>query len=150
MSRPERTARHAAMDLLARREHGRRELQRKLERRYSADEIDEVVGVLSEEGLQSDERFAASFARERMLRGYGPRRIQSELLKKGISGSLADQAIRTLERSEGVSWRRVARDALKKKFGDSELPEEYAERARCLRFLQNRGFAGDDTGDDDL
>ncbi len=132
------------MDLLARREHSRRELGRKLRRRYDADEVEEALATLAEEDLQSDARFAAVFARERMLRGSGPQRIQRELLERGVSGSAADAALRALQEEEGVDWRRIARAALEKKFGDGELPEAYTERARRLRFLQYRGFSEED------
>lgn len=140
----ERTARHAAMDLLARREHSRQELQRKLGRRYDAEDIQEALGRLSEEGLLSDERFALSFARERVSKGYGPQRIQQELLQRGVSGTIADRAVQELQAQESLDWSRMARDALRKKFGDDRLPQEFAERARRLRFLQYRGFAVDE------
>ena len=78
-----------------------------------------------------------------MLRGIGPQRIQRELLERGVAGSAADAALRALQEEEGVNWSRIARAALEKKFGDGELPETYAERARRLRFLQYRGFSED-------
>lgn len=141
---PVRTARHAAMNLLSRREHGRRELLRKLAGRYQEEEVEAAVRQLAEDGLQSDERFAESFARQRMQRGYGPQRIQKELLARGVSGSVADRALQSMEREEGVSWRRVAREALRKKYGEPALPGDFSERARRVQFLQRRGFAEDD------
>jgi regulatory protein len=132
------------MDLLARREHSRRELGHKLRRRYDADEVETALITLAEENLQSDERFAMVFARERMLRGMGPQRIQRELLERGVSGAIADAALRDLQEEEGVHWPQIARAALEKKFGDADLPAAFEERARRLRFLQYRGFSEDD------
>jgi regulatory protein len=149
MASQQRSVRHAAMDLLARREHSRRELERKLRGRYDPDEIDEALAKLAAESLQCDARFALSFARERALRGIGPQRIQRELLQRGVSGSTADHALRTLEEREGINWQRVAREALQKKFGHPALPAEYDDRVRRLRFLQYRGFAGDELQGED-
>jgi regulatory protein len=147
---PERSVRHAAMDLLSRREHGRRELERKLAQRYGPKEVDETLQRLAKEGLQSDPRFALSFARERVLRGFGPLRIQQELLKRGVSGNVADRALQALEREESIDWQRVAREVLLKKFGDGELPRDFADRAKRLRFLQYRGFAETDLSEEEF
>ena len=138
------------MDLLARREHGRQELERKLGRRFDPGELQAALSALAREGLQSDARFAEGFARERVLRGYGPRRIQQELLQRGVSGSVADRALRDLETGEHLDWRRLARQALEKKFGESALPADFAERARRLRFLQYRGFSTEELAADDV
>ena len=132
------------MDLLARREHSRLELRRKLSRRYADENLEAVLDTLAEEGLQSDVRFAEGFARDKALRGIGPLRIERELLERGVSGSVAGNALRTLVDEEGVQWRLVARDALTKKFGDANMPEVFEERARRLRFLQYRGFGSED------
>ena len=132
------------MDLLARREHSRRELERKLSKRYDPAEIDEALARLVDDDLQNDARFALSFARERALRGIGPQRIQRELLQRGVSGSTADRALQLLENQEGINWQDVARDALQKKFGQAEMPSDYSDRVRRLRFLQYRGFSGDE------
>jgi regulatory protein len=134
------------MDLLARREHSRRELQRKLEHRFPAQEVAEALDRLAEQGLQSDQRFAQGFARERALRGYGPRRILNDLLSRGISGAAADTALSILAREEHIDWARQARSVLERKFGGAPA-EDFADRARRLRFLQNRGFTGDALAD---
>lgn len=54
--------RRAAMDLLARREHGRAELSRKLRQRgASAELIDPALDRLAEEGLLDESRYLESF-----------------------------------------------------------------------------------------
>jgi regulatory protein len=137
------SARKAAMDLLARREHSRRELEQKLRRRFDAEEIDSALEALAEEGLQSDERFAFSFTRERMLRGYGPRRIEAELQQRGVGIVAIDGALAMVPEEEGRSWRAIAAAVEASKFGD-EPPTDYAGKARRMRFLYRRGFAVDD------
>ncbi len=66
-----KTVRLKAMDLLARREHSVVELLEKLGQRFpdQAALMEEVVAGLRAEGLQSDRRFAESYARLRLDRG---------------------------------------------------------------------------------
>jgi regulatory protein len=134
-----RDLRLAAMDLLARREHLQRELQRKLRKRFADHTlIDDIIRQLAEEGLQSDERFCESYVNQRSSKGYGPERIRMELRQKGAPADLAALALDGLE----VDWLELARGTRSKKFGDA-LPVEFREKSRQLRFLQYRGFSGD-------
>jgi regulatory protein len=133
------TARRAAMDLLARREHSRAELLRKLTRRVSQDSAQIAIDRLSEEGLQSDERFAESYVRQRAERGVGPLRLGQELRERGVDEGLAREAIS----GSGFDWNEVATAALEKKFGSAEPPEALKEKARMLRFAAYRGFERD-------
>ncbi|EAQ97042.2 hypothetical protein KT71_12305 [Congregibacter litoralis KT71] len=133
------------MNLLARREHSLSELQRKLARRFDREELDAALQKLADENLQSDERFAQSFTRERMLRGVGPLRIESELRQRGVRSSYIDHAIAFVPTEEGLTWRGVAKDVLERKFG-CEPPADLAEKARRLRFLGYRGFGEEAAG----
>ena len=59
----------AAMNALGRREHSSHELKQKLQQRFkeaSLDEIDQVLGRLQSQNLQSDERFTEMFVRSRI------------------------------------------------------------------------------------
>ena len=131
--------RRSAMDLLARREHSRRELRDKLKRRYDApDLIDETLDRLADENLQSDQRFTESFLRQRMSRGHGPVRIRQEARQKGIS----DTEIRAAMEAEQPDWFTLAKETYQRKFG--ALPaEDIKEKARRSRFMQYRGFGLD-------
>ncbi|MEE4108937.1 MAG: regulatory protein RecX [Halieaceae bacterium] len=140
---PASTPRNAAMDLLARREHSRLELLQKLARRFgdgeSTDELEAAIATLATEGLQSDERFALSFTRERLHRGHGPRRVRAELQQRGVDDALIDTALAEVPVEEGTSWREQARLVLEKRFGQAPA-RDFPERARRLRFLDQRGF----------
>lgn len=137
--------RNAAMNLLARREHSFLELQRKLGQRFDAEALDAALEKLARDNLQSDERFAQSFTRERMLRGVGPLRIESELRQRGVSRAFIDEALSAVPADAGVSWRDVARDVLQRKFGDMP-PSDLPDKARRLRFLGYRGFGEESAG----
>ena len=132
----------AAMNLLARREHSRRELRDKLGRRFgqagAIDIIEEQVQRLADENLQSDARFAKSYVRQRSERGYGPLRLDAELRERGIDDADVDEALAVAE----VDWRALAARVLEKKFGGRSAPD-LREKSRRLRFLQYRGFAAD-------
>ena len=129
----------AAMNLLARREHSLLELRNKLTRRFPEEtSIDEQLSRLANEGLQSDLRFAESYARQRISRGYGPVRLREELRERGVSGSDFEMAMEGLE----VDWFALAADVLNKKFGET-APEDMKEKGRCIRFMQYRGFTAE-------
>jgi len=126
----------SAVELLARREHSRRELTRKLGTRGFADDI--IAGVLDDlerSGALADERFTDTFVRSRVSKGQGPQRIRAELAQRGIGSAAADEVLRGGE----VDWLETIRAARRKRFGP-ELPRDYAERAKQARFLQYRGF----------
>ena len=130
------------MNLLTRREHSREELWQKLRKRYDEPELREAIDALAVENLQSDERFAAAYVRERMMRGFGPLKIVAELTQRGVSASIVSCALEEVPRDEETTWIQVAQDAYQRRFGD-ELPHDLPDKARRLRFLNQRGFSGD-------
>ncbi len=130
--------RRAAMDLLARREHSGGELLRKLKRRFDdAGLIGEVLEALGTEGLQSDARYAESFSRQRLQRGWGPQQIRRDLRERGLDEGQIEAAFARLE----VDWKCVAKEIYHKKFGRVPIAG-LKDRARRLRFMQYRGFGG--------
>ncbi|HMB73691.1 MAG TPA: regulatory protein RecX [Gammaproteobacteria bacterium] len=140
-SRPETAAeetacRRQALNALARREHSRLELERKLDARgYATQVIAATLDALESSGLIDVERFCDSFVRSRKSRGQGPARIERELTERGI-----DSAAATLALSQCEDWNALARNVRQRKFGE-RIPREYKERAKQMRFLQYRGFS---------
>ncbi len=137
--------RRAAMDLLARREHSRRELVDKLSRRFGdgaalALELDR----LAEEGLQSDLRFAFSHARQRALSRRGPALIRAELRQRGVGDALVAQALAEVVAEQDIDWVQQAASLARDRFGEIDRVRlEQREYARRARFLQSRGFSGE-------
>ncbi len=132
--------RRAAMDLLARREHSRRELQQKLAARFSDRVlIDNEIDKLCSERLQSDSRFAEVYLHSRAQRLYGPARIRAELRERGIAEAIIAAAFASAE----IDWSANLRQLEANKYG-RKPPADIKERAKRLRFLQYRGFAGID------
>ncbi len=123
------------MDLLARREHSRRELLDKLGGRFPSEQLVAELEQLQREGLLNDARFAESFVRSRALRGYGPQRIELELRQRGVATELAAQALATAD----IDWQQQLRELSERRFGGRPAADA-RERARRWRFLQQRGF----------
>ncbi|AZC16721.1 Regulatory protein RecX [Pseudomonas sp. CMR5c] len=124
------------MDLLARREHGRVELTRKLRQRGASPEmIDTALDRLTEEGLLSESRYLESFISYRARSGYGPMRIREELGQRGLQRSDIELALREC----GIDWQEQLRDVWQRKFA-GQLPADARERARQGRFLAYRGY----------
>jgi len=132
-------ARKKAMDLLARREHTRVELERKLAAAgFDADVAAAALQALTDEGLQSDRRFVESFIQSRISQGKGPLRIHADLGQRGVAPGLVDTVLEHLDED----WYARARDARIKKFGRAP-PAGFRDKARQMRFLQYRGFEPD-------
>lgn len=129
--------RRSAMDLLARREHGRVELTRKLRQRGACPEmIDIALDRLTEEGLLSESRYLESYIRYRARSGYGPLRIREELNQRGLSRGDVEEALRESE----INWQELLKDTWQRKFSGC-MPEDLKERARQGRFLSYRGYS---------
>lgn len=132
----EQEVRNVAMKLLAQREHSRCELQNKLLiRKYDREVIEKVLDELRQMDLQSDIRFAQSYTRMKMARGFGSIRIRQELHDRGIADNLIEECL-AISLDE---WMREIVKVRSKKFG-AKAPRNYEERAKQMRFLQYRGF----------
>ena len=128
--------RRQALDLLARREHSRRELDRKLRARgFAPEAIDGALTELTATGALAEARFTESYVRARVARGKGPVRIRAELAERGVAAKEGAAAVGTAEQD----WHALAREVRAKRFGPT-APKDYKERARQARFLAYRGF----------
>jgi regulatory protein len=131
--------RYVALALQSYREHGAKELEAKLTRKgYDSLTTSQVIEDLRESGLVSDQRFAEAFVRGHTARGHGPIRIRYELKELGVGAELIAAALA----AEEFDWRVLACEVRRRKFGESP-PKIFAERAKQMRFLQYRGFSGD-------
>ena len=112
-----------ALRLLAGRDWGRVELERKLAPyAESAEQLQSALDELQAKGFISDARAAASLLHRRADK-WGTSRLVQELKQKGFASDLiASQA-----------------ELLKEKFGAA--PQNPAEKAKQMRFLASRGFA---------
>ena len=134
-----RSARNAAMNLLSRREHSVKELMNKLQQRaFSGQEIDTALKQLQVDNLLNDERFAESYIHHRIQKGFGPIRIMHELSQRGVS----QETIQTQMEYRQEDWSKLMQHQRNRKYGE-KIPEDYSERMKQARFLQNRGFSAE-------
>lgn len=132
------TLRERAVRLLARREHSRAELTRKLA--PHAESPEDVVAVLDElvaRHLLSDERYVEMRLNHRSAR-YGNARLAQELRTQGVDGALVASALADCD--DEVSR---AHQVWAKKFGERPPATDAAERAKQMRFLISRGFSSE-------
>ena len=124
-----------AIQLLARREYAREELEQRLVASGAArDEVRVVLDELAALGYLSNERYAKAVAIQKAGR-YSRRSIAQELKAKGVASSDIDAALADAPADDEAAllalWQR--------RFGT--VPVSEREKARQVRFLQSRGFA---------
>jgi regulatory protein len=121
-----------ALRLLARREHSRAELARKLApHAESFVLLEKLLSELESRKQLSEERFAEGRARV-LSRKYGAAKIRQDLKSKGIADDIVDRVS-----SEGEVD--TARRILARKYREPATTRE--ELAKRMRFLQGRGFS---------
>jgi regulatory protein len=131
-----------ALRLLARREHSRRELERKLAARQADPElVEQVLDQLEQRALLSDARFVEAYVAQRVRKGYGPLRIRAELSERGIEGGLVARAFE----QGAFDWDALLDELIGRRFGDTPAADS-TELARRARFLSARGFPADLVG----
>lgn len=134
----EQTPVQRALGLLVRREHSKKELNRKLQARGIEPEAAQAaVERLAGEGWQDDVRFAASVVRNRASSGYGPLHIREELGTHGLDSDAVSAAMATFE----GDWTENALDLIRRRFGE-DGPVDLAQRRKAADLLARRGFDG--------
>ena len=146
-------AKDAALGLIARRAHARRELRDKLYRKeFPGRVIHRVLDHLETVGLVDDRAFAEAYVRDRVrLKPRGSRALRAELAKKGVRDD-ADPAIEAVFEDEEVDDRALALEAAAGWLGRQRpkvldaLEEGYRSEAgqkalrRYLGWMGRRGF----------
>lgn len=126
-----------ALRYLARREHTRQELEKKLSGHdCSQQAITALLDQLEQDGYLSNERFAEQVTQMRRSK-FGSRRIVHELKEKGVEEHVIADILPELK----VTDFETARHIWQKKFGTP--PGDFKERGKQIRFMMNRGFSLD-------
>jgi regulatory protein len=101
--------------------------------------IDATLEKLRRLNYINDGAFARNWALSRAQnQGYGPRRIDQELKKKGVVDAVIREALKEIFEQENEEER--ARKILQKRFAGANFQEPRALR-RAVAFLQRRGYS---------
>ena len=138
-SKSEKEIREVCFRLLTRREHSQQELVNKLTiKGFDRLESQVIVDVLADECWQSDQRFAESYTRYRIRKGFGPIKISFELQQRGVENFDLDATLLDL----ADDWNEIIESVYLKKYSNDKLlvNKEWLKRNR---FLQQRGFSSE-------
>ncbi len=138
---PYRRALNSALRILAQRDHSENELGLKLQRRGFEESVTrQVLGECRRLNYLDDARTARRLIDQLKRRGWGLRRIQCEMAKKGLAGSEHTGLLR--ECFPVAEELRLALQVLDKRAAafDRE-PDAGRRKMRIQRFLRSRGFS---------
>jgi regulatory protein len=127
-----------AMRFLARREHSREQLRRKLATHVQqGEDLEAVLDDLQKRGWLSDARYAEQSIRAKARR-FGPLKLAHALRAQGVDDSAIEAGFRAAGQDGISSLERVWATRF------HEPPADDRDKARQVRFLQGRGFALED------
>ena len=132
--------RNYTLGLLNRRDYPSGELAAKIEKKFSAvagftsSLAAETIGWLEELGYVDDKKYCSFYVSSSLAKGRGRLRIHQELRLKHMDSDLIDQTLS----AQDMDWVATALLALQKKF--KVAPDNPADKAKAIRFLQYRGF----------
>ncbi len=127
---------NTCLRLLMRREYSQKELLTRLSAKgFEKNDILPVITELAAQGWQSDTRYAESYTRHRLKKGYGAVAITHELKQNGVTDFDIDRVLVDI----ADDWLSLIEQVYQKKYG-AHKPLSLTERAKCTRFLLQRGF----------
>lgn len=130
------------MDLLAKRDHSRKELVKKLSPYYTSEEVQKAINYAEINGWIPPEReLAEKFARELHKKKKGIQYINSKLVEKGLPRLVSDEQLE-LEKAMSLIENKYDLSELAAELREGRIDRELFEKqkARMGRFLVSRGF----------
>ena len=101
----------------------------------------EIVSKLIEEGFLNEERFAKAFVGGKFrIKGWGKKKIEAELKKKGISSYSIQKAIR--EEIDVADYESTLLKIMKKKWASikGQGITSYVKQAKTRQYFLSRGY----------
>jgi regulatory protein len=123
-----------AVDLISRRSRSEKEIRDYAWRKqWSKENVEKVVKRLYERGYLNDEKFAVSFLRSRAnLKNYSKRRLDLELMKKGIAKDIREKL---LAENESIDELQTLKNLIAKK------RHRYETDQKLIAYLARQGFS---------
>lgn len=137
-----RSAYEYALNLLSARPYTSRNLRRKLvQREFEPSDIEAAMERLIGNGLLNDSRYAAQFARGKLLgSGSSRRRIRQQLFQRGIKDDVANPAIDAVIGDEEIDLEAVVEKDARKKLNSLAGLDPAVARRRLYSHLARRGY----------
>lgn len=137
-----RRASRRAMYLINERDYSYIQLFEKLQKNYPDKICYDVANLMAKKGYINDRRYADEVVYSYMIcKCYGPRRVKQELYKRGIRGTLADEAI---EKAVDGLYERME-SVIERKYLDSlSDPDDKKAIAKVKNALARMGYDFDD------
>ena len=133
------TAKARAMQLLDKRDYSRAELLRKLtEKNIPEAQAEAVMDRLCELGFVDDARYAPIVVRHYAAKGYGRRRVQQELQRRGIPKELWDAALEEMPEQDETLDR-----LLRSRLRGADVGDRDAMR-KATDALRRKGYSWDE------
>lgn len=129
------------MQLLARRDHSRKELLEKaLKKGYPEDIIIQIEDELEQKGYLDDASFAKKFASDKAnLNNWGPAKIRSSLLRKGIPNQVIEHAL--TDAFAEIDLRPLFLDLVDKRGYHFRKEEDlYKRKKKIFDYLRRKGY----------
>ena len=135
-----------ALNMLAFRARSSRELARSLVKKgEERSHVDWAIARLQEQGLLDDAAFARAFTRSKVVGGkQSRRRVEQDLARKGVSRTVAGEAIEDVFEEEAIDQRAIVEEAARKKLRSLSGLDPAVQRRRLYAFLARRGYDLDD------
>ena len=142
-----KSLRRELMNMQSRREHSAAELRSKIivklaqkhcviDRSIVESLLDDALMQLQDDGLQSDRRFSEYYLKSRAEKLYGPLRIRTELIQKGVSQTLVCDVMD----ESGIDWPWSLQLLLDKKSKTDVNVLDESQRYKLMSYLARRGF----------
>lgn len=135
-----------ALNLLAQRAYTVRNLTRKLvQKGFEPEERTAAVERLLANGYLDDQKFALEFARQRLVAGgASARRVQQDLIKRGIGADVARSAANAVIEEEVLDFSDSVDRLARKKMASLGDLDPSVKRRRVFGFLARKGYDLDD------
>ncbi len=122
-----------ALNILNRKDYTEFEMFSKLKMKgFDDNEINETIKYLKSNNFLNDKRYVENFVYFRLKNGYGKKRIEYDLKKKGIGEELINKYVNSADEMQS------AKSILKAKA--EHLKEDKNRRVKLFAFLARRGF----------
>jgi len=126
--------------LLKYRARSKKEIIDRLRRRkYPLAVIEKTLEFLEDQNYVNDEKFAVSFIRERLRKGFGKRKIIFDLKRLGLSKELIEEELGKIDNNQ---YRDTIRGLMQKRLRRYRGNQDAKNKIFC--YLVQRGFAPDD------